>query len=107
VSVDGVQIEGRCSECDQVTDTLPCPFCAPRLDERVAAEIRRQDRVSTITTDRDGVRLALACLQDEVAESVEAFQVEKRPQEGRTWALTEGEVVQVAAVALRLLRELA
>lgn len=83
---------------------------APRivaLDARVAAEVRRQDAVSTYGTDRDGVRLALACLQDEVAEALDAFQRDKRPIEGRTWQQTQDEVVQAVAIGLRLLRDLA
>lgn len=76
------------------------------LDDRVACEIARQDLVSTYGTDRDGVRLALACMQDELDEALEAFQAEKRPIDGRTWARTQDELVQAVAVGLRALRDL-
>lgn len=90
-----------------VTPAAASRDVALKLDERVAAEIRRQDGVSTYGVDRDGVRLALACLEDEVDEALEAFQAEKRPIEGRTWSATQGEVVQAVAIGLRLLRDLA
>ena len=73
----------------------------------VDREMERQDGVSTYGTDRDGVRLALACMQDELDEALEAFQAEKRPIEGRTWARVQEETVQTVAVGLRLLRDLA
>lgn len=77
------------------------------IPDPVMVEIERQDGVSTYGTDRDGVRLALAFLQDEVAEALDAFQREKRPIEGRTWQQTHDEVVQAVAIGLRLLRDLA
>lgn len=40
------------------------------------------------------------------AAHLDAFQAEKRPMEGRTWALTQGEVIQAVAIGLRLLRDL-
>lgn len=76
------------------------------LDPRVVAEITRQDAVSTYGTDRDGVRLALACMQDELDETLLAFQAEKRPIEGRTWQQVQFELVQTVAIGLRLLRDL-
>ena len=76
------------------------------LDPRVVAEIERQDSVSTYGTDRDGVRLALACMQDELDETLLAFQAEKRPIEGRTWQQVQFELVQTVAIGLRLLRDL-
>lgn len=76
------------------------------VDDRVAREIARQDVVSTYGTDRDGVRLALACMQDELNEALEAFQAEKRPIDGRTWARAQEELVQAVAVGLRVLRDL-
>jgi hypothetical protein len=47
-------------------------------------------------------RLALACLEDEVAEALDAWRAECR---GPTWTQTREEVMQVAAVALRTLRD--
>lgn len=81
-------------------------FIQAELDERLARELTRQDVVSTYGTDRDGVRLALACLQDELDEVLEAFQAEKRPIDGRTWAGVQAEAVQLVAIGLRLLRDL-
>ena len=69
-------------------------------------EVIRQDRVSTYGTDRDGVRVAIACMQDELDETLEAFQREKRPIEGRTWPHTRHELTQTVAIGLRLLRDL-
>lgn len=47
-------------------------------------------------------RLAIACLEDEVAEAREAWRTER---EATTWDATREEVLQVAAVAMRALRD--
>jgi hypothetical protein len=47
-------------------------------------------------------RLALACLEDEVAEARQAWRDERRTA---TWDATRAEVLQVAAVAVRALRD--
>lgn len=47
-------------------------------------------------------RLAIACLEDEVQETREAWRVERK---STTWEQTRGEMLQVAAVAMRGLRD--
>lgn len=47
-------------------------------------------------------RLALACIEDEIAEAKQAWRVERS---GLLWEATRTEVVQVAAVAIRALRD--
>jgi hypothetical protein len=47
-------------------------------------------------------RLALACLEDEVEEARDAWRSERK---GLLWEATREEVVQVAAVAIRTLRD--
>lgn len=47
-------------------------------------------------------RLALACLEDELREALEAWREERRSP---AWDKTQAEVLQVAAVALRGLRD--
>lgn len=75
--------------------------------KRLLIEVERQDGLSTYgAAGRDDVRIALACMQDELDETLEAFQAEKRPKEGRTWARTRSELVQAVAVGYRLLRDL-
>lgn len=47
-------------------------------------------------------RLALACLEDETAEALEAW---RRERFAPSWELTRGELLQVAAVSLRAIRD--
>jgi hypothetical protein len=47
-------------------------------------------------------RLAIACLEDEVAEAREAWRDERK---ALNWDATRAEVLQVAAVAVRALRD--
>jgi hypothetical protein len=47
-------------------------------------------------------RLAIACLEDEVEEAREAWRSERK---GLLWEATREEVLQVAAVAIRALRD--
>lgn len=67
-------------------------------------EIERQDakhgRYEGTTLGRS--RLALATLEDEVAEALEAWRCERRSP---MWEDTRAEVLQVAAVAIRTLRD--
>jgi hypothetical protein len=70
----------------------------------VLSEIARQDKKhgpfqGTIIGRS---RLALACIEDEVAEAKQAWHVERS---GLLWEATRIEVVQVAAVAVRTLRD--
>jgi hypothetical protein len=72
---------------------------------RLLQEIARQDdkhgRFSG-TTQLGRSRLGLACLEDEVAEALQAWREERRAP---TFENTRAEVLQVATVALRLLRD--
>jgi hypothetical protein len=74
------------------------------LISALSAEIERQDaKHGPFEGSRLGSsRLALACLEDEVAETLNAWRAERRAE---TWVKTRGEVVQVAAVAMRALRD--
>jgi hypothetical protein len=81
------------------------------LDERVGLileamldEIERQDeKHGPFTGTRLGrSRLALAAIEDELDEAYEAWRDERQAPE---WILTQGEVIQIAAVAVRALRD--
>ena len=71
---------------------------------RLMAEVARQDekhgRFEGTVLGRS--RLALACLEDETREAVEAWRGERK---GVLWEHTREEVLQVAAVAIRALRD--
>jgi hypothetical protein len=75
-----------------------------RVMDRLEAEVGRQDSVHPggYPTTRDGVRLGLASLEDELREAMDAWDGENRGNQ--TWPRTYDEVEQVAAVALRILR---
>lgn len=71
---------------------------------RLAAEIARQDQLHAgWGTTRDGVRAGIAAIEDEAREAREAWRSERRVN---GWSDTESEVIQVAAVAFRLAREI-
>ena len=74
------------------------------LIDDLRAEIARQDlkhgRYQGTRLGRS--RLALATLEDEVNEAVQAWRDERHAPE---WLLTRTEVLQVAAVAIRTLRD--
>lgn len=66
----------------------------------LATAMRFQDRrYGPFGTDVGGVRLAVACLEDEVAEVRAAWREERRDD---GWPHTCEEAAQVAAVAMRL-----
>lgn len=69
----------------------------------IEEEVRRQDDLhpEDFPPTRGGVRLALAAVQDELDETLEAWQGERRAPE---WIKTEEELVQTLAVGIRLLR---
>ena len=70
--------------------------------------VDHQDRrYGPFTPDVSGVRLALACLEDEVDEAKDAWRSERKPRRGtKAWATTTAEVMDVAAVSVRLLRDM-
>lgn len=69
-------------------------------------EVGRQDAAHPVgyPPTRDGVRVGLASVADELDEALAAWRSERR-QDG--WPLTAGELVQAVAVGLRLLRSVA
>lgn len=75
-----------------------------RLLVELAEEIERQDvkhgPYQGTTLGRS--RLALATLEDEVAEALEAWRSERKAPD---WNATRTEVMQVAAVAIRTIRD--
>lgn len=70
---------------------------------RVAEEIERQDRMfGPFDSTAGSVRLAVACLEDEVREIRDEWQKwKKRPD----WYSVRAEAIQLAAVAARLARD--
>jgi len=80
----------------------------PTLDQllaEIAEEVSSQDQKhpSGYGTSRDQVRLGLAALEDELKETHQAWNDEKRDP---GWEHTREELLQVIGVATRLLREL-
>lgn len=71
----------------------------------VVAEIGRQDEIHPegYPATRDGIRLGLATIRDELDEAESAWREERRIN---GWAATEEELTQIAAVAIRTLRSL-
>ena len=80
------------------------PDARRTVDARRAAEIERQDEKHGPYqgTILGRSRLALATLEDEVEEALEAWRGERK---ALTWDATREEVLQVAAVAIRTLRD--
>lgn len=76
--------------------------------ERIVAEVERQDqRFGHFTRDRPSIRLGIACLEDEVAETLRAFDDDRHDDFcGLGWSGTTDELIQVAAVATRLARDI-
>ena len=76
------------------------------LIDEVAAEVERQDAKHgpfTAASPLGAARLAIACLEDEVQEVKDAWRAERREPH---WQQTEAELIQVAAVAMRAVRDL-
>lgn len=75
------------------------------LYARLMAEVARQDEKHGRFDGASQLgmsRLALACLEDEVAEALQAWREERR---ALMFEQTREEVLQVAAVAIRALRD--
>ena len=75
---------------------------------RVKEEIGRQDkRFAAFERSRPSIRLGIACLEDEVAEAKQAFEDDRHDDFcGLGWSGTTDELIQVAAVAIRLARDI-
>lgn len=67
-------------------------------------EVARQDQIQPegYPNTRNGVRLGLACLQDELDETHAEWHVEKRTQ----WEKTQIELTQAVAIGVRILRSM-
>jgi hypothetical protein len=68
-------------------------------------EVARQDRLHRegYPADRNGLRLALAAIEDELDEAKMAHRAERRVA---GWHETREEILQIAAVALRAVRSI-
>lgn len=73
----------------------------------VLEEVERQDELHPdgYPATRDGIRHGLACMQDELVESLMAWHKEKRLPE-RRFQHTRAELKQCVAIGLRMLREI-
>lgn len=72
--------------------------------DALEGEIRRQDeKHGPFTgTELGKTRLAIACLEDEVNEALDEWRNERQHA---TWDRTRTEIIQVAAVAIRAVRD--
>lgn len=95
-------------------DHLPVPIWISSVVEMALREVRRQDEIhpAGFPATRDGLRLGLAALQDEVREAEEAWRADRRRDGVCPWInhggehSTEVELLQVAAIALRMVRSI-
>lgn len=76
----------------------------PRIHALIAEIGRQDEKHGPFSGDSQlgRSRLALASLEDEVAEALQAWRDERT---ATTWENTRAEVLQVAAVAIRALRD--
>lgn len=77
----------------------------------LASEITRQDTIhpAGYPATRDGIRLGIATVLDEHTEALDAWNDERHGADKTTWATwaqTRAELLQVAAVAMRTVREI-
>ena len=83
------------------------PTLAPRLRDELLHEVWRQDAKHGPTfnaaSELGQVRLGVACLEDEVNETRDAWREDLRSGD---WSHTREEALQVAALALRLVRQI-
>lgn len=94
--------ECTCPPCQPITHLRGCP---KGLLQALEAEIENQDlKHGPIrgATPLGASRLALACIEDEVVEALAAWDEEKAHG---AWDETRVEVIQVAAMAFRALRD--
>jgi hypothetical protein len=108
---------------DEVTELPPLlkkPDLPPEVIARLIDEVVGQDVAMSggYEPDRDGVRMAISSLEDEVRELLDAWREERdggpRPHihcgptcdRPHAWRHTRVEAMQVAAIAIRLARDL-
>jgi hypothetical protein len=84
---------------------LGCDGGMVRLVAELLVEVSTQDfeHQGGYPATRDGVRLGLAAAEDELVEAHDAWRDERRVA---GWRATRGELLQVAAVALRVARSI-
>lgn len=96
----------RWTEEDEVDGAIQ-PVDDDQADHRTdfADEARRQDDIhpGEFPATRDGIRLALACLDDEVKEALDAWREERR---GHGWENTRKELLQAGGIAIRAVRSI-
>ncbi len=83
--------------------------CAsPTVAQMIEREVERQDqRWPAFERDRRSIRLGIACLEDETKEVFQAFEDDRHDDFcGLGWLGTTDELIQVAALATRLARDL-
>jgi hypothetical protein len=75
------------------------------LWKSLADELDRQDQHHRdgFPATRDGLRLALAAIEDETMEAKDAHRAERRID---GWSETRAELIQIAVVAIRALRSI-
>jgi hypothetical protein len=73
----------------------------PELLDEVVRQDAKHGRFTT-QTELGASRLALACIEDEIREALDAWRDERRID---GWPETRTEVLQVAACALRAIRD--
>jgi hypothetical protein len=78
------------------------------IHRMIDVAVNYQDsRYGPFTRDIPGVRLALACLEDEMDEAKQAWRSDRKPKPGTEgWAATTSEVMDIVAVGVRLLRDM-
>lgn len=83
----------------------PLPSSPFTIEEALANAIKFQDaKYSPFAATTPSVRLAIACLEDEIAEVRQSWREARRPGKDRFVHVRE-EAIQVAAIAFRLVRD--
>lgn len=79
-----------------------------KLGSLIADEIERQDRLwAPFQNKRPSLRLGFACLEDEVREALDAYNDDRNDEFcGLGFSHTQKELIQVTAIAIRMLRAL-
>jgi hypothetical protein len=76
-----------------------------QLLNELGDEIERQDLIhpAGYPATRDGVRFGIATVEDETKEALDAWRAERKVD---GWPETRGELLQVAAVTMRIIRSI-
>lgn len=95
-------------------DPVETPIHLSSVVVMVLAEVKRQDEIhgDGFPATRDGLRLGLAAMQDELDEARDAWRIDRRGAGHCPWInsggdhSTEVELTQAVAVGLRMLRSI-